>query len=871
MDFFSIIVLVFYFLIIVYFLADNIMFRNIILLLISVLFYAWGQLTSVIVILIISSLNYLSGLAIDRYYNTKPLTAKMFFINSIILNIGVYIVFRYASIILFDASTVLGFFYEIPEYILPIGMVIFTFQSISYISDVYLQKVPVQKNYFHLLLYISLFPQIPVGPIVKYANIYEQFKTRSATSEDVVIGFYRFLAGFIKIFIFSYCSGNTSSFLLNDNLSAISSAGAWIGIFLLSCHIYFWFSGFSDISIGLARVFGFKYNENFNYPYLAKSVTDFWNRWNISLNSFFNEYIPKLFGKKFKSSYISILMTSLLIGLWYGLSLNYLYWGLYYAILLMIEKKLSSIDVDISSTKIINTVVTLLAVMFGWAIFYFKNFYNLNIFIEAIFGLKNRNIGLTIQEATAIHEIFWLIPVLIIACTPLPAKLGRKLLEKRKRFIFAIQSLCLIIVISLIMCFTSIEIFSMNVLSKNVYISSKDMKTSNTSIYDWLDGTYVTQVKNYISYYTSEDDTFASIIKDGKALFRNNYILQVAKKNYKDQIHNMEEEQVVQTVGSNITNNIYTIDGSQKNIVEADKEEMFYLTDNFIIFEDKAIELFHYNKANVEYTWQTYNRIMDSIPEGINKYLLVAPMRICFEDEKYQSYSDNLKTTIDEIYSKMPPDVNTIDAYSLLNQHKDEIIFLDTDYYWTPLGAYYGAQAFSSISGIKIKDIAEYEERALLNYQGSYASNSDDASLHKRHENLAYYLNKDISNSQLVHKENGNGIEIVYESPAIALSRRGYSIFLGKDITFSIIKGDVNNGKSLMVLGDSYVKSLAPWLIPCYEEIIYINPDKFRKGKSEFRQLLIDYSVTDLMIVNSGRNISKSDIKNLEKACFLEP
>lgn len=828
-----------------YFSVDNRIWRNIILLLASICFYAWGQFIFVIGMIVLSTIDYIAGRLIWIHADKAPKAAKILLIIAILLNFGVFAVFIYLAYRVFNVS----------KLNMPIGMIIFMFQSVSYIVDIYRGKAPVQKNYFYLLLYISFFPNTFVGPIIKYSDVYEQIEIRKERFSGFSKGSFRFLIGLVKIGLLANCAGNTAIILLGDNLLTLSAAGAWIGIFLFSCYVYFYFSGYSDIAIGLAQVFGFHYKENFNYPYTARGIWDYWYRWNISLSSFFNEYIWEPMNKKWNFSYVNSAIIFLFTGLWYGVGVNFLLWGVYFLILLIIEWKLSSIDVNLEHIPLIRNIITTTAVVFGWGIFYYKNLHDYSLFLEALFGLNNRSISLTIAEVTAIHKIFWMIPVFIIACTPFFAKIGQRFFQKGRRLVYRVQFLCLFIV-----C-----VFSTGLLV-NALVEIKGTML-DFSINSWITGTYASKVEKMITTSVLEKEQPAFVIDYCKKLISNYDIVKRAE--------DMERKNQAQVVKDNNIEEINkTNQAVNSNIPKEEKkgtDKKYQNTGQYIILEDKAIQLFHYNKDSFNYSLETYNKIMNSLPKGINKYLLISPMRICFEDEEYKRCSDNLKSAIDGIYNNISKDVTTVDAYKYLKAHKDERIFLNTDYYWTALGAYYAAQAFCNTSGIKMRSIEDYEVRSFKGYIGAFSYIKEAKGLIKYPENVDYYLHKDVSNTQLVYKYDKNKSLITYESPAIALSRRGYNIFIGTNISLSVIKGDKKNNKVLMIMGDAYAKAFAPWLIPYYEKVIVINPIYFKGREPEFQQLLKNFKVTDFIILEYGNDISsRIHSEELRKTCIYK-
>ena len=356
-------------------------FRNSILLIVSLAFYAWGEPLFVFLMLISIFLNWIIGILMTapppphslhispkktiRFY----LSPKTLLILSLIFNIGLLFVFKYLSFLSDNLHT---WFPSLPfpkiEIALPIGISFFTFQIMSYIFDVYYKKVPVQKNLFDLALYISMFPQLIAGPIVRYETVAYEIGHRKETAENITEGSKRFVFGLAK-----KCLLANYMAVIADNIflfppDQISIATAWLGIIAYTLQIYFDFSGYSDMAIGLGLIFGFHFNENFNYPYAAKSITDFWRRWHISLSSWFRDYvyIPLGGNRCSKTRWIFNLFTVwALTGIWHGAAWTFWIWGIYYFFLLLIEK-----ETKISTkTGIFGHFYALFFVMIGWVFF----------------------------------------------------------------------------------------------------------------------------------------------------------------------------------------------------------------------------------------------------------------------------------------------------------------------------------------------------------------------------------------------------------------------------------------------------------------------------------------------------------------------
>lgn len=385
--------------------------KNIIIVLFSLIFYGWGEPIYVFLMILCVLFNYLSGLGIDRFNGRARKTALVI---GLICNIAILGVFKYADFfaqILCD----IGLSIPKPNISLPIGISFYTFQSMSYLIDVYRKESPAQRHFGNLLLYISMFPQLVAGPIVRYDTIAREINNRKVTLNDVTDGTYRFLIGLgKKVIIANQFSELADQFLLNG-LNDLSTAGAWIGILAFTFQIYFDFSGYSDMAIGMGRCMGFHFNENFNHPYCCNSITDFWRRWHISLGSFFRDYVYIPLGGNRHHQVINILIVWFLTGMWHGASWNFILWGVYFGIIVMLEKY--------TLLRVINKIpapflhlYSLTIVVFGWGLFYFESLDNLHIFVNSFFG--NTTIASDIVEESAFFNNFWLWIVAIIFSMP---------------------------------------------------------------------------------------------------------------------------------------------------------------------------------------------------------------------------------------------------------------------------------------------------------------------------------------------------------------------------------------------------------------------------------------------------------------------
>jgi alginate O-acetyltransferase complex protein AlgI len=336
--------------------------------------------------MIISSLiNYLIALIINKRRK------KIYLIICIIINVLLLGVFKYSGFFIENINNILNINIPNPNLALPIGISFFTFQAMSYTIDVYKKEVPVQYNFFDLLTYISMFPQLIAGPIVRYETIAKELKERTVTKEGFADGFTRFLNGLLKKVLIANSIGLLWNTISSMPYSQLSSLTAWLGVIAYTFQIYFDFSGYSDMAIGLGKMLGFNYLENFNYPYVAQSITDFWRRWHISLSTWFRDYIYIPLGgnrcSKLKNIR-NIFVVWMLTGFWHGANWNFIIWGLYYAIILLIEKYILKNHLQ-KLPRIFRHIYALFFIIIGWTIFAIEDINQLSDYLKIMFSISS--------------------------------------------------------------------------------------------------------------------------------------------------------------------------------------------------------------------------------------------------------------------------------------------------------------------------------------------------------------------------------------------------------------------------------------------------------------------------------------------------
>ncbi len=434
---FSSLLFVFAFLVIcyvLYMIMPGIRTRNAVLLISSLIFYAWGGPSLLILLLGMTLICYLGGVLIDRFREKKVL----WLVGTLVICLGLLAVFKYTGFFLSNVQSIIGWPKVIPSITLPIGISFYTFQLLSYVIDVYRDEVPAQKNYFLLLLYAALFHQCVAGPIVRYSDVNEEILGRRVNRADISRGVTRFAAGLAKKSILANgCAAIVADLIekpatftgtANEYLATVSGAGILLAAVCFMLEIYLDFSAYSDMAIGMGLMVGFHYRENFNYPYIADSVTDFWRRWHISLSSFFRDYVYiPLGGNRCSAArqIFNLFCVWALTGLWHGASWNFVLWGLYYLVFLIIEKFILKLSKNSHGVmRILRTTVTLIIVLFGWMLFYYTDLSMLLTAIKGIFcGNGNAFLGITVKTKF-LGNIFFLI-VACVACTPVVPAIGR--------------------------------------------------------------------------------------------------------------------------------------------------------------------------------------------------------------------------------------------------------------------------------------------------------------------------------------------------------------------------------------------------------------------------------------------------------------
>lgn len=356
-----------------YYLIDN-RFKNILLLISSIIFYAWGGVSYSLIMLSSIIINYIFALLIDKAIEDNNLKNKKIYLAlCIIINLSILGYFKYTNFIISIINSLSqNKIIELTNIVLPIGISFYTFQALSYVIDVYRGHNKAQKNIFNLALYISFFPQLIAGPIVKYHDIENQILNRNESLENIFYGIKRFIYGLSKKVILANMFALSCDEILKQPTDELGTALVWCASVLYTLQIYYDFSGYSDMAIGLGRMFGFNFLENFNYPYISKSIKEFWRRWHISLSTWFKEYLYIPLGgnrKRKLFTYINLLIVFFATGLWHGASYNFILWGLFHGLFLVIERIFLGKLLEKNKLKFINHIYVIFVFVIGWVLF----------------------------------------------------------------------------------------------------------------------------------------------------------------------------------------------------------------------------------------------------------------------------------------------------------------------------------------------------------------------------------------------------------------------------------------------------------------------------------------------------------------------
>ncbi|MFT3951127.1 MAG: MBOAT family O-acyltransferase [Oscillospiraceae bacterium] len=394
-------------------------YRNAVLIVFSLIFYAWGDTYWALFLLpACAAVNFVTGRLLGKY--KEGAAAKLTLAFAVIFNIGMLLVYKYTGFFIENLNTVTGADLTVPEMAMPLGISFFSFSAISYNLDCFWDKIKPERNYFNFLMYLSLFAKIIAGPIVRYEHIQSEISVRRASVEDISTGITRIVRGLAKKLIIAdglnsvvkTCFGTASEGY--SGISHLSVTGTLFGCIMVSLWYYFDFSGYSDIAIGIGRLFGFHFKENFLFPFISRNITEFWQRWHISLGTFFRDYLlyVPLFGKRLP--YVSLFIVWFSTGLWHGASWNYICWGLYYGLFILLEIKIGKKRMK-KIPAVLTHIYSKAVIFIGFGIFYFESMPKLGTFFKSLVGLNGNGFVDDISRTSFLNNIYLVLAAVILS------------------------------------------------------------------------------------------------------------------------------------------------------------------------------------------------------------------------------------------------------------------------------------------------------------------------------------------------------------------------------------------------------------------------------------------------------------------------
>ncbi|MGN1127152.1 MAG: MBOAT family O-acyltransferase [Ruminococcus sp.] len=400
--------------------------QNILLLVASLLFYAWGEPKYVLIMILSIIMNYIFGLLVDKFRSSK-VKSRLVIALTVVFNLGVLYIFKYLMFTIENINSIAGLHLSVPNIVLPIGISFFTFQAMSYVIDVYREKGEAQKNPLNVGLYMSFFPQLIAGPIVRYETVAYQIKHREESFEKFSEGVCRFIIGLAKKVLLANTMAVVADYAFDMPNNELTVVMAWVGAIAYTFQIFFDFGGYSDMAIGLGKMFGFEFLENFNYPYISLSVSEFWRRWHMSLGTWFRDYVYfPLGGSRVKSKarlVFNLFVVWSLTGIWHGANWTFLCWGLMYFVLLTIEKLIGWEKKYPDKMKILRRIYTLFFVIMGWVLFRAESIGDAGAYFATMFGGGN-----LIDDSTIYYTLNYLVyfVIAILVSTPIFKNISAK-------------------------------------------------------------------------------------------------------------------------------------------------------------------------------------------------------------------------------------------------------------------------------------------------------------------------------------------------------------------------------------------------------------------------------------------------------------
>lgn len=400
---------------ILYYAARSYAVRNFVLVAMSFLFYAWGEPVWVLLLLASGFMVWLCSLLVERFAGTRR--GKAALILAVTISLSLLGIFKYSGFLIENINAVLPLSLPVPQFSLPIGISFYTFQMISYIVDVYRGDVKAQPSFLRFIMYVSMYFQLVAGPIVRYSDVAWEIGHRTANANDISHGITRFCIGLLKKVAVANVAGSLLVQYMDGDLTKVTVLGSWFGAVLFMLQIYYDFSGYSDMAIGLGLMFGFHFVENFNYPYIAKTATEFWRRWHISLSSFLRDYLYIPLGGNRSHAWRNLFVVWFATGLWHGASWNFILWGLFFGVLIALER-LGLRNLLEKLPGFISHFYLLFVVLISWVIFYFTDLSRAAQYLGIMFGLSGQPLTNSQTLLALEGNLFWLI-LAVVFCLPL--------------------------------------------------------------------------------------------------------------------------------------------------------------------------------------------------------------------------------------------------------------------------------------------------------------------------------------------------------------------------------------------------------------------------------------------------------------------
>ncbi len=400
---------------ILYYATRSYAVRNFVLVAMSFLFYAWGEPVWVLLLLASGFMVWLCSLLVERFAGTRR--GKATLILAVTISLSLLGIFKYSGFLIENINAVLPLSLPVPQFSLPIGISFYTFQMISYIVDVYRGDVKAQPSFLRFIMYVSMYFQLVAGPIVRYSDVAWEIDHRTANANDISHGITRFCIGLLKKVAVANVAGSLLVQYMDGDLTKVTVLGSWFGAVLFMLQIYYDFSGYSDMAIGLGLMFGFHFVENFNYPYIAKTATEFWRRWHISLSSFLRDYLYIPLGGNRSHAWRNLFVVWFATGLWHGASWNFILWGLFFGVLIALER-LGLRNLLEKLPGFISHFYLLFVVLISWVIFYFTDLSRAAQYLGIMFGLSGQPLTNSQTLLALEGNLFWLI-LAVVFCLPL--------------------------------------------------------------------------------------------------------------------------------------------------------------------------------------------------------------------------------------------------------------------------------------------------------------------------------------------------------------------------------------------------------------------------------------------------------------------